>query len=147
MDVTSSTGVDEAMTAPAVSVAPVGPWTYAEKDAVIEVAGPVETAGGAGVRWVFVIAVGTDRRRTANTDHDLGVARRHTRQRRSYSDCTKKYFQSAHLEPLLRLLRKECGRPRSLSCAGNLRATQLGRTGMPGNGCPLTVNGEGVIRW
>jgi hypothetical protein len=79
VDVTSSTGVDEAMTAPAVSVAPVGPWTYAEEDAVIEVARPVETDGGAGVGWVFVVAVTANRRRTADTDHDLRIARRHTR--------------------------------------------------------------------
>jgi hypothetical protein len=79
VDVTSSTGVDEAMTAPAVSVAPVGPWTYAEKDAVIEIASPVETDRGASVGWVFVVAVTTNRRRTADTDHNLRIARRHTR--------------------------------------------------------------------
>ena len=84
VDVTSSTGVDEAMTAPAVSVAPVGPWAYAQKDAVIEVASPIETDGRAGIGWVFVVAVTANRRRTADTDYNLGIARRGTGQRRSH---------------------------------------------------------------
>jgi hypothetical protein len=84
VDVTSSAGVDEAMTTPTVSVAPVGPWTYAKKDAVIEIASPVETDRRTGVGWVFVVAVTTNRRRTADTNHDLSIARRHTCQRRSH---------------------------------------------------------------
>jgi hypothetical protein len=85
VDVTSSTRVDEAMTAPAVSVAPVGPWTYAQKDPVIEIARPVEADRRTGVGWIFVVAVTTNRRRTADTNHDLGIARWHTCQRRRHS--------------------------------------------------------------
>jgi hypothetical protein len=100
-DVMSSTSADETMAAPTVAIAPVGPGAYAQKDAVIEVARPIETVGRAGIGWVFVIAVGTDRRRTADTDHDLRSAFRHTSQGRSHCYCTKDYFQSAHLDPFL----------------------------------------------
>lgn len=46
-DVTASAGSGEAMVAPAVRVAPVGPGTHAEEDAVIEVAVTVVAFGGA----------------------------------------------------------------------------------------------------
>ena len=68
-DVASATRAAEAMAAPAVGVAPVGPWAYAEEDAVIEVARPIITIGRAGIGCIAVVAIGTDRLNTdANTN-------------------------------------------------------------------------------
>jgi len=41
--------IDEAMSAPAVAIAPAGPGAHAQEDAVVEVARPVKSIGGAGV--------------------------------------------------------------------------------------------------
>ena len=65
--IVSSSAADEAMAAPAVAVAPAGPWTHAQEDAVIEIARPVKANRRAGVRRVVVITVGTGRLNT--NDH------------------------------------------------------------------------------
>ena len=61
----------KAMAAPAVAVTPVGPWAYAQKDAVIKVARAVKAIGGAGVGRVVVVAVRADRLNAANADDNL----------------------------------------------------------------------------
>jgi hypothetical protein len=90
-DVAASTGSGEAMAAPAVSVAPIGPGTDAKEDAVIEVALAVVACRGAGVGRVVVVAVGTDWRWTAyiNADADLSFCGWEKRQRRAYCRCTQ----------------------------------------------------------
>jgi hypothetical protein len=52
--------IDEAMFAPAVSVAPAGPWTHAQEDAIEKVILPVIALWGAAVGFGFVIAPLTD---------------------------------------------------------------------------------------
>ena len=49
-----------AMAAPAVRVAPAGPWTHTQEDAVEEVILPIKALGRAAVRCGFVIAPLTD---------------------------------------------------------------------------------------
>jgi hypothetical protein len=46
----------EAMFAPAVTIAPAGPGTHAQEDAVVEVIRPVKALGRASVRPSFVVA-------------------------------------------------------------------------------------------
>lgn len=58
--VSSSTTVGEAMIAPAVVIAPVGPRAHAKEDAVIEIARPVKANRSAGVGGIVVVAIGTD---------------------------------------------------------------------------------------
>jgi hypothetical protein len=59
--VAASAGIDEAMLAPAVGIAPAGPGTYTQEDAVKEISRPVKAIGRAGVGRIFVVAVGADR--------------------------------------------------------------------------------------
>jgi hypothetical protein len=72
--ISSAAILDEAMTAPAVAVAPASPWAHAQEDAVIEIPRSVKTHGSAGVGRVVVVAPGTDRL-NANPNHDLRVGR------------------------------------------------------------------------
>jgi hypothetical protein len=65
-DVAASAGSGKAMAAPAVRVAPVGPGTNAEEDAVIKVAGTVVAVRYAGIGCVVVVAPLAPRRRAAN---------------------------------------------------------------------------------
>jgi hypothetical protein len=90
-DVAASTGSGEAMAAPAVSVAPIGPGTDAEEDAVIEVARAIVACGGAVVGSVVVVTVGAHWRRTAyiNANADLSFGGWEKRQRRAYCRCTQ----------------------------------------------------------
>ncbi len=67
--------VAEAMAAPAVVIAPTGPWAHAQKDSVIEVARPVITTWCAGIRRIVVVAIRTYRR-GAYVDRNLGAGRR-----------------------------------------------------------------------
>src|SRR5271157_3449227 len=70
----SATAVTEPMAAPAVAIAPAGPWAHAQEDAVVEVPRPVEAIRRAGVGRVVVVAVGAGRL-NANVDDDLRVSR------------------------------------------------------------------------
>jgi hypothetical protein len=72
-DIAASAGSGEAMAAPAVAVAPVGPGTYAEEDAVIEVARTVVPVGCTGVRSVVIVAPLADGR-TTNVNANLRAA-------------------------------------------------------------------------
>jgi hypothetical protein len=56
-DVTPSSTTAEAMLTPAVAIAPVRPWAYAQEDPVVEIARPIKTAGCAAVRCIVVVAV------------------------------------------------------------------------------------------
>ena len=58
--ISSTAGRDKAMTAPTVVITPAGPWTHAQEDAVVEVARPVITNRGAGIRCIAVVTVRTD---------------------------------------------------------------------------------------
>jgi hypothetical protein len=58
--ISSTAGRDKAMTAPTVVIAPAGPWAHAQEDAVVEVARPVITNRGAGIRCIAVVTVRTD---------------------------------------------------------------------------------------
>ena len=73
-NVVSATGSREAMAAPTVGVAPVGPGTDAEEDAVIEVAGAVVSGRRAAVRGVVVIAPAAGRRGSAEVDTDMNLS-------------------------------------------------------------------------
>ena len=72
--VVASTSTVEAMAAPAVAVAPVGPGAYAEEDAVVEVAGPVVAIRGTGVGVVVIVAPGADGGRAADGYSNLRAA-------------------------------------------------------------------------
>ena len=48
----------EAMGAPSVTIAPSGPRSHAQEDAIVEIARPVKAHGGAAVGSIVVIAVG-----------------------------------------------------------------------------------------
>jgi hypothetical protein len=48
--------IEVAMFAPAVTIAPAGPWAHAQEDAVVEVILPVKAPGSASVRPSFVVA-------------------------------------------------------------------------------------------
>jgi hypothetical protein len=71
--ISSAAGIDKAMAAPTVVITPAGPWTHAQEDAVVEVARPVITNGGAGIRCIAVVAVRTDRRWTPYADGNLRI--------------------------------------------------------------------------
>src|SRR5580658_7959952 len=72
--ITSSAFAHKAMAAPAVAVAPPGPWAHTQEDAVVEVPRPVEAIGRASVWRIVVIAVGTNRLNT-NVDENLCFSR------------------------------------------------------------------------
>lgn len=72
--IASATALTEPMAAPTVAITPAGPWAHAKEDATIEVPGPVEAIGRAGVGGIIVIAVGTDRLNT-DIDDDLRARR------------------------------------------------------------------------
>src|SRR5580700_3893409 len=59
--ISSAPTIGEAMAAPAVTVAPAGPWAHAEEDAVVKVSRPVESDRRALVGSIVVVAVGADR--------------------------------------------------------------------------------------
>lgn len=108
----SATLTAEAMVAPAVAVAPVGPRTDAEEDAVVEVARAVVAVGSATVGGVAVVAVlaGGWRATEVDADADLGLGRwwgdqRHECQGSEQRGCTQEGLESAHLEPFERCLR------------------------------------------
>jgi hypothetical protein len=66
--------VVEAMSAPAVAIAPAAPWTHAQEDAVVEVSRSVIAHRCAGIRLVAIVAVRAVRLRT-NIDIDLRLGR------------------------------------------------------------------------
>src|SRR5271163_3809603 len=71
--ISSTAGSDKAMASPTVVIAPAGPRTHAQKDAVVEVARPVITNRGAGIRCIAVVAVRRDGRRTTYGDGNLRI--------------------------------------------------------------------------
>jgi hypothetical protein len=71
--ISSAPGSDKAMPAPTVVITPAGPWAHAQEDAVVEVARPVITNGGAGIRCIAVVAVRTDGWRTTYGDGNLRI--------------------------------------------------------------------------
>jgi hypothetical protein len=75
--ISSSAGGYEAMTAPAVTIAPVSPGAYAQEDAVIEVAGAVEADRSTGIGRVVVVAVGADRGWPTYVDGNLCIGLGH----------------------------------------------------------------------
>jgi len=101
---TASTAA-KAMPAPAVAVAPVSPWTYAQEDAIVKIARAEVAIGRAGVGRIVVIAIRAYRRRTANPDYELCLSGWHEGQGTEQCCSTQKNFESAHLEPFLRWLR------------------------------------------
>jgi hypothetical protein len=81
-DVSSSSTTAEAMLTPAVAIAPVGPWPYAEEDSVVEISRPIKTAGGASVGRIAVVAVGTHGRIYADSNSNSCVGYWHQGQGR-----------------------------------------------------------------
>jgi hypothetical protein len=71
--ISSAAGGDKAMAAPTVVISPAGPWTHAQEDAVVEVARPIITHRGAGIRCIAVVAVRTDRWWTPYADGNLRI--------------------------------------------------------------------------
>jgi hypothetical protein len=92
----SSIGSDEAMRAPSMGIAPIGPGADAEKDSVIEVARSVESRRCAGVRRKLVIAVGADGR-SADLDikRNLGIGLGRERKKRKRQGRAKEREGSA----------------------------------------------------
>jgi hypothetical protein len=82
--VAASAGLDEAMFAPAVPVAPAGPGTHAQEDAVVKISWPVKAHGRAAVGRSFVIAVGANR---WNADFDCNLSFSRWRQDQSREKC------------------------------------------------------------
>ncbi len=72
--IVSSPAAAKAMAAPAVSIAPTGPRTHAEEDAVVEIPRPVKSVGRAGVWSVVIVTIGADRW-NADADHNLRGSR------------------------------------------------------------------------
>jgi len=68
--VASSAFAHKAMSAPAVAVAPTGPWAHAQEDAVVEVPRPVKAIGRARVWRIVVVAILANWLNT-NADKDL----------------------------------------------------------------------------
>ena len=71
--ISSTAGSDKAMASPTVVISPAGPWAHAQKDAVVEVARPVITNRGTGIRCIAVVAVRTDGWRTTYADGNLRI--------------------------------------------------------------------------
>jgi hypothetical protein len=94
--IAASAAITEAMFAPSVSVAPAGPGTHTEEDAVVEVSWPVKAIGRAAVGRVVVVAVGANR---WNADFDvyLSLRRRHQDQSGEQYCGTEKNLESAHI--------------------------------------------------
>jgi hypothetical protein len=94
--IAATAGIVEAMLAPAVVIAPAGPGTYAQEDAVEEESRPVKAHGCAFVGWVFVVAVGANRW-NADFDVNLSASRRHKDQACKQCCRTEENFESAHM--------------------------------------------------
>jgi hypothetical protein len=65
--ISASTAINEAIAAPPVAIAPAGPRTHAQEDAVVEVARPIETDRRATIWRIVIIAIGAN---GLNTDGD-----------------------------------------------------------------------------
>lgn len=72
--IASSAIIHEAMSAPAVAVAPSSPRPHAQEDAVIEVSRAVKANRSAGIRGVVVVSVRTYRLNT-DANHYLSIRR------------------------------------------------------------------------
>ena len=68
--VASTAFTAEAMPAPAVTIAPAAPGTYAQEDAIVEIARAIIAHGSAFVGCVAVVTVRTNWW-NADVDHDL----------------------------------------------------------------------------
>jgi len=102
--IVSATTVTEAMTAPAVAVAPSGPWAHAQEDAVVKVPWPVKAHGCTRIRLIVVIAIGAN---GLNSHVHINLSLRLGRQGQACEHCcrTDPYLESAHMCPPLRCLR------------------------------------------
>jgi hypothetical protein len=108
--IASATRTAEAMTAPAVAVAPVKPWAYTQEDAVVEIARSVKSVRRAVIRRVVIVAIFTNWRRTdfnanlwtadVNANANLRLGRWHKSQCRNQCSCAQETFKSTHFEPL-----------------------------------------------
>jgi hypothetical protein len=87
------------MTAPAVAIAPAGPWAHAQEDAAIEVPRTVKSIGCAGVRRIVVIAVRTYGWGAADVDDDLSLSHWRQGQTRQQCRCSEKNCESSHMRP------------------------------------------------
>jgi len=70
-NVPSSSTTSEAITAPAVAVAPIRPGAHAQENAAMEIAWTIKAAGCASVRCIVVVAVGTDGRSCPDAHDNL----------------------------------------------------------------------------
>jgi hypothetical protein len=96
--IASSAAVHEAMTAPAVAVAPSGPGAHAQEDAIVEISRPVEAAGRARVRRIVVVTPRANRL-NANVDHHLCLGCWRQGQAREQCCTTEENLESAHIRP------------------------------------------------
>jgi acetaldehyde dehydrogenase (acetylating) len=94
--IAATAAIVEAMLAPAVAVAPAGPGTYAQEDAVEEESRPVKAIGRAFVGWVFVVAKFAHRRH-ADFDVNLSASRWNKDQPCNQCCRTEENFESAHM--------------------------------------------------
>jgi hypothetical protein len=94
--VTATAFIMEAMVAPAVGVAPAGPWSYAEEDAVVEISWPIKPIGRAGIWRILVIAPLADGW-NADFDGNLSFRRRHNNQAGEQYCRSKQSFESSHI--------------------------------------------------
>jgi hypothetical protein len=86
--VPSSSSTAEAMTAPAMAVAPAGPWAHAQEDAVVEITWSVKAIRRACVWGIVVVAVSAAGWDT-DVNNDLSVGCWHQGQRRKQRCSTK----------------------------------------------------------
>ena len=70
--IASAAAVNKPVPAPAVAIAPAGPWSHAQKDAIVKVSRPIKAHRRTGIRSVVVIAIRADRRNAdPHSNHDL----------------------------------------------------------------------------
>ena len=94
--ITSSIGPDEAMGAPAVGIAPIGPRADSEKDSVIEITRAVKVRRGAGVRRKLIVAVGANGRSAdLDAEGNLGISLGRKRKKRKRQGRAKEREGSA----------------------------------------------------
>ena len=98
--VTSAAISAEAMPTPAVVIAPAGPWTHPQEDAVIEIPRAVEAHRRAGIRRIVVVTIGANRLNT-QVDYNLGMgcgceSSSCQQSRHKQCSCADKRFECTH---------------------------------------------------
>ena len=95
--IASAAALDEAMSAPAVAIAPAGPWAHAEEDSVVEVTWSVKPIGRAGVWRVVVVAILADGlNANADANDHLRLSRGRKGQAREQCSSSNNCFESTH---------------------------------------------------